>query len=97
MMASAIVQLAGWKASGLLMDTGIEGGGLAVPRGADRAQGNHGAIQAQWAWVKGRLKSEFGEATYGRWPAADLGQGERGRGASRRPGLHARLGRDALG
>jgi chromosomal replication initiator protein len=30
-------------------------------RGAD------GEVQAQWARVKGRLKSEFGEATYGRW------------------------------
>ncbi|HXV25852.1 MAG TPA: chromosomal replication initiator protein DnaA [Alphaproteobacteria bacterium] len=29
--------------------------------------GTDGEILAQWARVKGRLKSEFGEATYGRW------------------------------
>ena len=30
-------------------------------------RGTDGEILAQWARVKGRLKSEFGEATYGRW------------------------------
>jgi chromosomal replication initiator protein len=48
------------------MDTGI--GGLPVVH-AERTErrGTDGEIQAQWARVKGRLKSEFGEATYGRW------------------------------
>jgi chromosomal replication initiator protein len=48
------------------MDTGVRGHPVVQAERTER-RGADGEIQAQWARVKGRLKSEFGEATYGRW------------------------------
>jgi chromosomal replication initiator protein len=48
------------------MDAGVRGHPVVQAERADR-RATDGEILAQWARVKGRLKNEFGEATYGRW------------------------------
>jgi chromosomal replication initiator protein len=48
------------------MDAGVRGHPV-IQAERTSAVSTDGEVMAQWARVKGRLKSEFGEATYSRW------------------------------